>query len=116
MLPFDLEPLMFSDDEEMGMDKVEIVADEAVIFNDDQVRELLIHNGHRALVGHGNNSHNLVEEAANILFADTSSLPLKTNKYTDKTGEDSVSISLNSRPPSTKLPKNVHFQHFEHTI
>merc|ERR1712228_126684 len=105
-LPFDLEPLMFSDNEEMGMDKVEIVADEAVIVNGDQVRELLIHNGHRALVGHGNNSHNLVEEAANILFADTSSLPLKTNKYTDKTGEDSV---------STKLPKIVHFQHFEHT-
>ena len=119
---FQLEPLTFLDDQKHSDDdndmdggKIIIVDEDEMIINGDKVQELPLHHMNYDMDNqlqteyhhHGSQKENLVEEAANILFT-TSALPLTNGDQ--QNGEDSVSISMNSsRPPSTRVNKNVHF-------
>jgi len=111
---FQLEPLTLflddhdkqSDDEADNCGHIVIVDDDEMIINGDKVQELPLYpisiNTEQRFHHDANHEHgeNTVEEAAIRLFTD----------HQARNGEDSVSISMNSsRPQSTRLNKNVHF-------
>merc|ERR1712176_825034 len=111
IVPYQFEPLHLDlSDDEVGADRIEIVDDADMILNGDKVRQYLISNGSNAqLVDHGSaDSQSLFEETV----ANVNNFNFSFVETLDKTGEDSVSMSM-SRPNSTKISKTVHFQHLD---